>query len=75
MRGITHAVILAVGFAVASAGMAAAGQQRAYRVSDQQLKDLVNRIDATNRPSAAVSNGDGSQPIKNSQTADQAGSP
>jgi len=45
MTGFKHAAVLAVGLAVASAGMATAGQQRPYRVSDQQLKDLVNRID------------------------------
>jgi len=37
---------LAVGLAVASAGLATASQQRPYRLSDQQLKDLVNRIDS-----------------------------
>jgi DNA-binding TFAR19-related protein (PDSD5 family) len=42
---IKHVVGLAVAFAVASAGPAMAGQQRPYRLSDQQLKDLVNRID------------------------------
>ncbi|MGE5814906.1 MAG: YMGG-like glycine zipper-containing protein [Acidobacteriota bacterium] len=41
---IKHVVGLAVGLAVASAGLAVAGQQRPYRLDDQQLKDLVNRI-------------------------------
>jgi DNA-binding TFAR19-related protein (PDSD5 family) len=44
-RLIKHVVGLAVALAVASAGLAMAGQQRPYRLSDQQLKDLVNRID------------------------------
>lgn len=40
------AVVLAVGLAVAGTGVTAAGQQRPYRQSDQQLKALVNRIDS-----------------------------
>lgn len=36
---------LAVVVVVACAGAALASQQRPYRVSDQQLKDLVNRLD------------------------------
>jgi DNA-binding TFAR19-related protein (PDSD5 family) len=44
-RLIKHVVGLAVALAVASAGLAMAGQQRPYRLSDQQLKDLVNRIE------------------------------
>ncbi len=40
-----HVVGLAIGLAVASAGTAVASQQRPYRLSDQQLTDLVNRID------------------------------
>ena len=39
------AVGLAVELAVASAGMATDSQQRPYRLSDQQLKDLVDRTD------------------------------
>jgi hypothetical protein len=35
MTGIKRAVVCAVGLAVASAGMATAAQQRAYRVSDE----------------------------------------
>ena len=46
MTGIKRIVVLAVGLALASVGMAMAGQQRPYRLSDQQLKDLVNRIDS-----------------------------
>jgi hypothetical protein len=46
MTKIRHVVVLAVGLAVASAGLAMASQQRPHRLSDQQLKDLVNRIDA-----------------------------
>ena len=42
---IKHVVGLSVALAVASAGLAMAGQQRPYRLSDQQLKDLVTRID------------------------------
>lgn len=42
---IKHVVGFAVALAVASAGLAMAGQQRPYRLSDQQLKELVNRID------------------------------
>lgn len=45
MTGLRHVVVFAVGLAVASAGIAMAGQQRPYRLSDQQLQDLVNRID------------------------------
>ena len=48
MAGTKHVVILAVGLALASAGMAIASQQRPYDLSDQQLRDLVNRI-ATHR--------------------------
>jgi hypothetical protein len=50
MRGITHAAILAVAFAVAGAGMATAAQQRPYRVSDQQLKDIAARSRTARRP-------------------------
>jgi DNA-binding TFAR19-related protein (PDSD5 family) len=45
MTRMKHVVVLAVGLAVASAGLAMATQQPPYRLSDQQLKDLVNRID------------------------------
>src|SRR6188474_3434254 len=45
MTGMRHVVLLACGLAMASAGMATAGQQRPYRVSDQQLRDLVSRLD------------------------------
>jgi hypothetical protein len=73
MTGIKHAVVLAVGLAVASAGMATAGQQRPYRVSDQQLKDLVNRID-THRDAFhdSFERAIDRSPIKGSPTADQA---
>ena len=74
MRGITHAVLLAVGLAVAGAGLATAGQQRPYRVSDQQLKDLVNRIDTHEQAfRSSFERAIDRSPIKNSQTADQAG--
>ena len=73
MRGIRHAVVLAVGLAVASAGMATAGQQRPYRLSDQQLKDLVNRI-GTHKDAFRDSfeQAIDRSPIKGSPTADQA---
>jgi hypothetical protein len=73
MRGFKHVVVLAVGFAVASAGMATAGQQRPYRVSDQQLKDLVSRID-THRDAFhdSFSRAIDRSPIKDSPAADQA---
>lgn len=45
MAFIRRIVVLAVGLGLASAGMAVAGQGRPYRLSDQQLQDLVNRID------------------------------
>jgi len=74
MRGITYAVILAAGFAVAGAGMATAGQQRPYRVSDQQLKDLVNRIDTHEQAfRGSFERAVDRSPIKDSPTADQAG--
>jgi hypothetical protein len=73
MTGFKHAVVLAVGLAVASAGMATAGQQRPYRVSDQQLKDLVNRIDThANAFSDSLERAIDRSPIKGSPTADQA---
>lgn len=46
MTGIRWTVVLAMGLAVASAGSAVAGQQRPYRVSDQQLRDLATRIES-----------------------------
>jgi hypothetical protein len=45
MTRIRHVVVLALALAVASPGLAMARQQRPQRLSDQQLKDLVNRID------------------------------
>ena len=45
MTGTRHGVLLAVALAVASAGGVVAAQQLPYRASDQQLKDLVTRID------------------------------
>jgi len=44
MSGRRRLVVFAVAFAVACGGAALASQQRPYRTSDQQLKDLVNRI-------------------------------
>ena len=73
MTGFKHAAVLAVGLAVASAGMATAGQQRPYRVSDQQLKDLVNRIDThQNTFRNSFERAIDRSPIKGSPTADQA---
>jgi hypothetical protein len=54
MTGMQRVVVLAVGLAVGSAGLAMAGPQRPNRVSDQQLKDLVHRID-THRDAFHVS--------------------
>jgi outer membrane lipoprotein SlyB len=45
MTGIKFSVVLAVGIAVASA-VVMADQQQAYRASDQQLKDMVGRLDS-----------------------------
>jgi signal transduction histidine kinase len=45
MTGTRHAVVLAVVLAFASFGLTMASQQRPYRVTDQQLKDLVKRIE------------------------------
>jgi len=45
MTGTRRLLALAAGFAIACAGAAMASQQRPYRVSDQQLQDLVNRLD------------------------------
>ena len=45
MTGIRRTVVLAIGLAVASAGIAVASQQRPYRVNDQQLRDLTTRIE------------------------------
>jgi len=73
MTGFKHAVVLAVGLAVASAGMATAGQQRPYRVSDQQLKDLVDRIGTHNDAfRGSFERALDRSPIKGSPTADQA---
>ncbi len=46
MTGMKRVIVLMAGLAAASAGMTMAAQQRPYRVSDQVLKDLVNRLDA-----------------------------
>jgi hypothetical protein len=46
MTGIRRTVVLAMGLALAGAGLAAADQSRPYRVSDQQLRDLATRIAA-----------------------------
>ena len=74
MTAIKRAALLAVGLAVAGAGMATAGQQRPYRVNDQQLKDLVNRIDTHEQAfRSSFGAGDHRSPMKNSPTADQAG--
>jgi len=44
MRRTTQVVVLAVGLAVAGAGLAMAGQQRPYRVNDNQIKELLKTI-------------------------------
>jgi hypothetical protein len=73
MTGTRQAVVLAVGLAVASAGMATAAQQQPYRVSDQQLKDLVNRIDAHKEAfQDSLERAIDRSSIKGSPTADQA---
>ena len=73
MTGVKRAVVFAVGLAVAGAGMATADQQRPYRVSDQQLTDLVNRID-THKDAfrGSFERAIDRSPIKGSPTADQA---
>ena len=74
MTALKRAALLAVGLAVAGAGVATAGQQRPYRVSDQQLKDLVNRIDTHEQAfRSSFERAIDRSPIKNSPTADQAG--
>jgi len=72
MTGTRHVVVLAVGLAVASAGMAMASQQQLYRVTDQELKDLVNRID-THRETfhASFERAIDRNPIKGSPSRDQ----
>jgi len=72
MTGTRHVVVLAVGLAVASASMVMASQQQPYRVSDQQLKDLVDRID-THRETfhASFERAIDRHPIKGSPSRDQ----
>jgi len=45
MKGMRHSVALAIVFALTSLGMTVEAQQRPYRLSDQQVKDLVSRIE------------------------------
>ena len=45
MKGMRHSVALAIVFAFTSLGMTVAAQQRPYRLSDQQVKDLLSRIE------------------------------
>ena len=49
MTGMRHVVRLAIGLVIGlsagTGGIALASQQRPYRLNDQQLQDLVNRID------------------------------
>jgi len=82
MTGFKHAVVLTValavglaaGLAVSGAGMAAAGQQRPYRVGDQQLKDLVNRIETHEQAfRGSFEQAMDRSPIRDSRAADQAG--
>jgi hypothetical protein len=44
MRGLTQVVVFAAGLAMAGAGVATAGQQRPYRVNDQQITQLLKTI-------------------------------
>ena len=44
MRGLTQVVVFAVGLAMAGTGVATAGQQRPYRVNDQQITQLLKTI-------------------------------
>jgi hypothetical protein len=45
MTGATRLLALAAGIAIACAGAVSGGQQRPYSLSDQQLQDLVSRLD------------------------------
>jgi hypothetical protein len=74
MTGTRRLLALAVSLAVACAGAAMAGQQRPYRVSDQQLQDLVNRLD-THRTAFRGSLGRAinRSPINGSAAADEMG--
>lgn len=71
-RAVVLVVVLAVGLAIANAGTAMASEQRPYRLSDQQLKDLVNRID-THRDAfqASFDRAIDRSPIANSLESDQ----
>ncbi|MBP1636896.1 MAG: hypothetical protein H6Q10_3470 [Acidobacteria bacterium] len=74
MTGTKRLLALAAGFAIACGGAAAAGQQRPYRVSDQQLQDLVNRLD-THRDAfrGSFERAIDRSPIKGSEAADEMG--
>ncbi len=74
MTGTRRLLALAVGFAIACAGAAAASEQRPYRVSDQQLQDLVNRLD-THRDAfrGSFERAIGRSPIKGSAAEDDMG--
>jgi len=56
MKKMRRSLALAVVFALTSIGMTVAAQQRPYRLSDQQVKDLLSRIEKdidTFRPNLA----------------------
>ncbi|MBI4455960.1 MAG: outer membrane lipoprotein-sorting protein [Acidobacteria bacterium] len=45
MKSIRHIFTLAIAFALTSVSMTVAEQQRLYRLNDQQVKDLLSRIE------------------------------
>ena len=72
MTGLKQVVVLALGLALANADLVTAGQRRPYRVSDEQLQDLMKRID--NHTDAFQHSFDRAldrSPIKGSATEDQ----
>ncbi len=72
MTGFRRTVVLAIGLAVASAGIAVASRQRPYRVNDQQLRDLTTRIE-THRDTfhESLARAIDRSPINGSQAEDQ----
>lgn len=72
MTGFKHVVVLAFGLALISANLAMAGQGRPYRLSDEQLRELVSRIDNhTDAFQASFDRAIDRSPIKGSATEDQ----
>lgn len=72
MTGLRHVVVLALGLALASADLVTAAQRRPYRLSDQQLQELVKRIDDhTDAFQASFDRALDRSPIKGSATEDQ----